>query len=249
MDEAFGTITLRKMLRALSDIAMPRKCVVCSRTLDLSEDHICLECLIDLPLTYFWTQDRNSMAIKYNERISGNIPDGVEESFANAVSLIYYGAESSYRAIPRALKYERGFAEGRYFSDMLAGRIAECAWAGSVDLVVPVPLHPRRRWERGYNQAEVIARRIAARLGVPLSKGCLKRTRNTVSQTGVAVELKAENVRGAFAVAKTPRASHILLVDDTFTTGSTLSACHAALRTAYPPSVRISVATLSFVGD
>ena len=62
------------------------------------------------------------------------------------------------------------------------------------------------------------------------------------------MEKKASNVSDAFRVLRRVEARHILLVDDTFTTGSTLAACHKALREAYPPSVRISVATLSYVG-
>ena len=97
----------------------------------------------------------------------------------------------------------------------------------------------------------MIASELASVLAVPMNSKLLLRTRYTQSQINVSVETKGENVRGAFALSKSvskvkmPR--HVLIVDDTFTTGSTLNACREALRTVWPPSVRISVATLAFV--
>ena len=115
-------------------------------------------------------------------------------------------------------------------------------------------MHWRRKWKRGYNQAEVIAGAIAAELGVPLRADLLRRIRHTGTQTRLGIDEKKSNVQGAFrtnstairALHTTPR--HILLVDDVFTTGSTLHACFVALHEVFPPSVRISVATLAYVG-
>jgi ComF family protein len=121
---------------------------------------------------------------------------------------------------------------------------------------MPVPLHWIRKWRRGYNQAEVIAREVAAELGAPLDCRTLVRRRRTQTQTKLDVKDKTTNVAGAFKVRKRTQDSegqqqlkHILLIDDLFTTGSTLMACFTALREVFPPSVRISVATLAFVGE
>ena len=120
-------------------------------------------------------------------------------------------------------------------------------------MIIPVPLHWSRRWKRGYNQAEEIASGVAAEAGVPLRTDILYRCRRTTTQTKLDIEGKARNVAGAFALRKgsipsdtMPR--HILLIDDVFTTGSTLHACFVALREVFPAGVRISVATLGFVG-
>jgi len=119
-----------------------------------------------------------------------------------------------------------------------------------VDCVVPVPLHWKRKWKRGYNQAEIIAGEVALALHAEADKGILRRKRNTMTQTRLDVKGKEENVKDAFeAVAEGKDFRHILLVDDIFTTGSTLFACFAALRFVFPPGVRISVATLGFVGE
>ncbi len=142
-------------------------------------------------------------------------------------------------------------------------------WA-DVDMVMPVPLHWMRRWKRGYNQAEVIAGAVAEAMGICMRNDVLIRRRRTKTQVKLNVEEKARNVSGAFAVSEEARAEiaglgperqggiengscnlksvrHILLVDDVFTTGSTLEACHGALREIFPPSVRISAVTLGYL--
>ena len=116
-----------------------------------------------------------------------------------------------------------------------------------------VPLHPLRRWRRGYNQAEVLAREVAAALGARLGKGLLRRRRYTRTQTRLHGEAKARNVDAAFVLTRRARrkglaAHHVLLLDDVFTTGATLGACFRALLPLCP-SARLSVATLAVVKE
>ena len=247
MDKAVTGASLKDFATAVSDLILPRHCFVCGRRLTLRERFLCLECRSDLPYTHFWERTHNPMADKYNARIRPQIPDGVEEAYGHAAALIYYNEESGYKNIPQALKYRSALGLGREFADKLGERLASSEDFAGVDLVIPVPLHWRRRWGRGYNQAAVIARRVASVLGARCCTTGLRRLRFTRSQTTVGMEKKASNVSDAFRVADRAKARHILLIDDTFTTGSTLAACHKALRMAYPPSVRISVATLSYV--
>ena len=111
----------------------------------------------------------------------------------------------------------------------------------------PVPLHWRRKFSRGYNQAEVIAAELAKALGANLRTDVLKRGRSTHTQTTLDADQRLKNISGAFLVRHRIPAGHILVVDDTFTTGATLSECWITLRRALGPSVRISVATLAMV--
>lgn len=240
-------------LHAAGDILLPRLCITCGRRLLLQEKHICLECLADLPLTYFWTLSHNPMADKLNEIIQKSIDSGdsVHERYAYATALFFYHSEADYRLIPYQIKYHGNVDAGLFFGRMLGKRLASSQLFSDVDMVVPVPLHWTRRWKRGYNQAEIIASAVAESLGVPMRRDILKRLKRTTTQTKVEVEEKARNVADAFSLnpgcfGDAP--AHLLLIDDVFTTGNTLSACFRTLRQVLPPTVRISVATLGFVG-
>ena len=241
-------------LKAALDIFLPRICLVCGRKLLLNEAHICLHCLADMPQTHFWSRSHNPMADRFNE-LSSKDESLIDERYSYACSLFFFEDDSSYRRILYDIKYNGNLSAGRYFGSMLGGRMASSEIFSDVDIVVPVPLHWRRKWKRGYNQAEVIAGSIAAQLGVPLRADLLRRTRHTGTQTRLDIEAKKSNVAGAFEVspkciwAPDPSPKHILLVDDVFTTGSTLFACFKALRSVFPPSVRISIAALGFVGE
>ncbi len=100
------------------------------------------------------------------------------------------------------------------------------------DLVVPVPLHPARERERGFNQSELLGWQIASRLNAPEARA-LRRTRPTPPQTSIHPDERASNVRGAFAIAdRAVAGQRILLVDDVCTTGATLYECARVLRRA-----------------
>lgn len=101
------------------------------------------------------------------------------------------------------------------------------------DAVVPAPLHWFRQWRRGYNQAELLAREVSRRTGVPLIRA-LRRRRATRTQAGLTGAKRRANVAGAFAVRQRAfvKGKRVLLVDDVLTTGATVNACAAALKRA-----------------
>lgn len=250
MDPRLTRLKLPSLLLCLSDLLMPRVCLVCGRQLLPTEKHLCFECEADLPFTFYESAPRNPMADAFNQRLI-SAGDGAE-SYQYATALFHYHSGSGYDYIPQALKYDRNFSAGRHFARLLGQRIASAGHFDDVDLVCCVPLHWTRRFRRGYNQAEVIAREVYRELShsreLRFEPSLLQRTRRTRSQTRVRVEEKAGNVQGAFRVrrgAAAPR--HILLLDDVFTTGSTLTACTLALREAFGAQVRISAATLGYV--
>jgi ComF family protein len=112
------------------------------------------------------------------------------------------------------------------------GKEEEIWW--NVNAIVPVPLHPKRKKRRGFNQAQIIAKELARIKGIELGDGLLVKTKNVPPQTSLRVEDRVENVSGAFGVVggEKIKESVVLLVDDVYTTGSTIRECSSVLRQA-----------------
>lgn len=229
-------------LADLRDVLFPRRCCVCEDPLCRDECDICSSCLEELPLTYFWDWVQNPAF----ERMVRYAP--VEA----AASLFFFREEAGYSHILHSIKYNGRKDLGRRVGRMLGEKLASSPSFAGIDAVAPVPLHPLRKWRRGYNQAEIIASAVAEAMGRPLLPDLLRRTRNTRTQTRLRGASKRTNVRGAFAIGRVPRMlfsdpdekPHILLIDDVLTTGSTLGECAKTLM----PHFRVSAASIAFVG-
>jgi ComF family protein len=137
------------------------------------------------------------------------------------------------------LKFERIEPLGRWFAERLVEVVRREAETLAADVVVPVPLHRERERERGYNQADLIAKPLAKRLGLPYRAALLMRTRPRPDKQVLSLSERWESVRGAFATRPGSQVDklRVLLVDDVVTTGATLDACAKALRGAGAKSV------------
>ena len=118
-----------------------------------------------------------------------------------------------------------------------------CLKPKKFDIIVPVPLHRIRLRERGFNQAELLAKRLAAFTGRPLCLKAIKRVRPTAAQAGLSKTKRFANLKGAFKICDASRVTgkNILLIDDVLTTGSTLGECAKALLKAKAKSVEALV--------
>lgn len=151
--------------------------------------------------------------------------------------------EGALRKLVHLFKYGRMEALARPLSELLLRAIPR---QERIDVIVPMPLHWRKRMQRGYNQAELLAKPVAKRLGVPLEPH-LRKVRHTRPQAGLDEAGRQRNLKDSFAVRKRERVSgkHVLLIDDVFTTGATLRAAVKALKSA--GARRVTALTLARV--
>jgi ComF family protein len=184
---------------------LPPRCVLCldpgqAPTLDL-----CPACEAELPVL---------------------APTGAAPPFARVVAPFRYAWPVD--ALIRGFKYHGQLPHGRVLGTLLAGAVL----AGGTplpQLIVPVPLHPARERERGYNQAWELARVVGRLLDVPIAPTLCARTRATPPQASLDAAARRANLAGAFAVTRRPGALHVAVVDDVLTTGATVAALATAL--------------------
>ena len=175
-----------------------------------------------------------------------------EPEFARAISYGEY--EGGLRRLIHLLKYEAVLPVSSVLGGMLADTITELLpmCGDSAPLIVPVPLHKNKRNDRGFNQAELIARTAVKRTRqrVELITGILVRQRATISQVGLTREQRVENMRDAFRVndRQRVRGCTVIVVDDVMTTGTTLSECARVLKKAGAERVFAATVARAFQG-
>ena len=208
------------LLSNLLYIFYPRTCVACAGY--IKSGLFCEKCLRALPRTE-------------HADVRGNIAEMALEGVKNldkAGAFLFFDKEHPIQRVIHRMKYadqpEIGYALGRQAA--MEWQYAD--FFGEIDVIMPIPLHPKRLRERGYNQAEYIARGISEITGIPVDTTHLKRVRNTPKQAMLEGEERVKNVASAFEVNHPEELAdqHILLVDDLITTGETMKACIKAMR-------------------
>ena len=217
--------------RGLVSLFYPPFCAVCAQAVG-TEQSLCLNCTNKL------SRIRAPFCATCSQPFTGAITDSF--SCANCANrlLHFEAAVSAYRSrgvtreVVHRFKYGRQIHLRRLLGDWLAETLKDSRLATRrFDLVVPVPLHPARQRERGFNQAELLAVQLRRVSGLTV-RNVLQRTRYTATQTQFDRSERMENLRGAFRLRRgsNVRDLRMLLVDDVLTTGSTLSECASVLR-------------------
>jgi ComF family protein len=203
-----------KFLTEIFDFFLPRLCPSCGNKLNPGEESICVNCLLQIKPA---TAGRLSHDFQQMFKSKGII--------AGFTSLYIFEKDKEIQKIIHAIKYQKRFRTGELLGKLLGEKIRNENW--NIDLIIPVPLHPLKRSERGYNQSFYIAWGVNKILHKRLDDNSLKRVKYTETQTAMNIVERVENISGAFASShkKNITGKNILLIDDVITTGSTVSEC------------------------
>jgi ComF family protein len=214
----------------------PRLCAGCRTSLMRGEEVICLGCQADLPKSGFEMVPDNPVAQLFWGRTTISL----------ATSFCSFEKGGIMQRFMHQLKYKGAKEVGEKLGALFAHDLNQSIPFREIELLVPVPLHPKREHKRGYNQSAEIAKGMAMAMGKPLSVGNLIRNHYSATQTNKNRFERWENVKELFSVTKSELlvGKHLLLVDDVVTTGSTLEACANALLEV--PATKVSIATLAY---
>lgn len=223
---------LKIISKSMLDIVYPNHCLTCSLDLKAEEKHICLNCLHDLPMI----PQNETTKLKLEQLFWGR--SDVQGTYA----LLDYQKGNQVQDVLGLIKYKQKTSFAKYLGSKLGEMVSV---EKGFDFIVPVPLHPKKKKLRGFNQSTIIAQGIQDRIQVPINERILKRLAHNPSQTTVSKYERWENVRDIFKVNNPTKikGKHVLLVDDVLTTGATIEACLKQLLNV--EGCQVSVATLA----
>lgn len=226
---------IKTWLRTVISLFFPDLCCACGRLLVGDERHLCLHCLERLPKTAYYHRAHNPVEEKFRARFP----------LQRAAAFLHFEKGGMSRQIVHRIKYRRDEALGVWCGELMYLEIVDSGFFEGVDLIVPVPLHKKKKRKRGFNQAEAIAEGISSLSGIPVDKHHLLKVKNNRSQTRRGRYERWLNSRESFLVTDPDALSgkHVLLIDDVVTTGATLEACAQSLVAC--KGLVISVLTLS----
>lgn len=242
MVQRSGLRSLSAPLLALLDLVYPPRCAGCEGPLTRQSELLCRECWASLSSTGGrrcplcscpLASDQDPVGDGEGGQAPADCPNCADWAPYFDRLLVMAPFEGPAQQAIHALK----FKQNKRLGVELGRRIALCEdlrdGLAAVDLLLPVPLHPARQRERGYNQSLLLAQGMSGVLDIPIENNILRRRRPTLQQATLAAGVRHDNLRGAFEMTDGIHPDlHVALVDDVVTTGATLDACARALKEA-----------------
>ncbi len=240
----------KELIETIGDFLFPTRCPVCDKPVPYPnrKDGICTECLKKLPLI------NNNTCYKCGRQLFDGQKEWCEDCtktrqrhlYESGMALCSYDdlmRESVYR-----LKYGKRREYAKTYGQLMAKRFQETLRQLKVNSVIPVPLHSKRQKERGYNQAVVLAREIGKGCGIPVYEDCVVRVRNTTPLKSMTPSQRQNNLKKAFKIRRNDvKLGVTIVIDDIYTTGSTIDAVSEALIEA--GALRVYFMTLAIGED
>lgn len=227
------------MLNDFISLIYPKNCASCGNSLFKHEECLCTFCRYHLPKTNFHLQNGNPV-----EKLFWGRADIV-----SAAAYYAFGKGGKVQHLIHQLKYNGKKEIGLTVGKLYGLELKQSGKYESIDMIIPVPLHEKKKKKRGYNQSEYFAEGLSKSLHVSTDTSTLIRANESETQTKKSRFSRWQNVESIFHVAEPEKLTkkHILLVDDVVTTGSTLEAC--ALTLLKIPDVKVSIATIAFANN
>ena len=215
-------------------LIFPRQCDACLQVLYRHEHWLCNHCRVRLPRGQYHLSTDNELV----RRMTGRA------DLHKASALFVFEKSGKVQRLLHAIKYKNAHDLAEHLGAYHARELVETGYFNEVDVIVPIPLHPKKEKQRGYNQSACFAEGLSTVLHKPVLKNALRRIENTGTQTKRHRYERWENVEGIFALnADTLAGKHVLLVDDVITTGATIEAAWVVLNAA---GAKVSVCCLAY---
>lgn len=224
---------MKQVFRHLLSFLFPHTCPICGKVIE--DDKIfCHSCLQSLPRT-----EQAIIRDNMTEELFRDI-----RSFVRGAAFLHFRKDDITQELTHLFKYGNRPDIATALTEEAIGDLLAADFFDEIDIIMPIPLHPRRLRERGYNQSEYIARALGKATGIPVDCSHLVRKVNNPKQATKNASERIENVKDIFEVRYPEDLyhKHVLLVDDIITTGSTLRSCMKTLRACR--SCKVSVFAL-----
>jgi ComF family protein len=223
------------ILSELKNVIFPNVCPACQNNVVPDNRLICTQCQFELPFTDHFEYKDNKVASHFYGRVK----------LESAAGLLFFSENSLVQDIIHSFKYNHNKEVGVVFGKITGEKMLMSPLFRNAQVIIPVPLHPRKEYIRGYNQSFIFGEAIARTMKINIYKDVLIKVKSNDSQTGKNRIQRVRNVFETYALKKPDiiKGKHVVLVDDVITTGATLEACIQILSEAQPSL--ISVVTLA----
>ncbi|MCD0470049.1 phosphoribosyltransferase family protein [Flavobacterium sp. JAS] len=227
------------MFNFIIDLFFPKVCAGCHTVLVTNETVLCTSCRHEMPLTQYHLDPKNEAVKKFYGKIE----------IEHASALLYFNKKGIVQELIHNLKYkgheEIGTVLGNWYVEDLKGLNLETPF----DIIIPVPLHPKKLKERGYNQVTTFGQALSKELNIPYNDSILYRKIYSKTQSKKNLAGRSDNIENIFdsKISEEYQNKHFLIIDDVLTTGATLEACSRALLKI--PGTKISIVCMAMANS